>query len=68
MPAFLDEDSRHVGRDAEADIDGIAVSQLLRNAPRDDLGDIEFRHLERRQRPENLARDGRIIGVCVVWS
>ena len=47
MPAFLDEDARHVGRDAEADVDRIAVAQLLRDAPGDDLGDIELRRLER---------------------
>ena len=37
VPALLDQDARHVGRDAEADVDRIAVAQLLRDAPRDDL-------------------------------
>ena len=61
MPAFLDQDARHVRRDAEADIDGVAVPQFLRDAARDDFCDTEFRGFERRQRTEDLARDRRIV-------
>ena len=62
VTALLNEDPRHVGRNAKADVDRIAVAQLLRDAPGDDLGDVELRRLERRQRPKDLARDRRLIG------
>ena len=47
MAAFLDQDARHIGGDAKADVDGVAVAQLLRNAPRDYLGDVKLWDLER---------------------
>ena len=34
----------------------------MRDAARDDLGDVELRRLERRQRPEDLAGDRRFVG------
>ena len=34
----------------------------MRDAPRDHLLDVELRHAEGRQRPEDLARDRRIVG------
>ena len=37
------------------------VAQLLRDAPRDDLGDVELRRLERRQRSKDLARYRRLV-------
>ena len=43
VQAFLEEDARHVGRDAEAEIDGVAGLQLLRDAAGDDLLDVELR-------------------------
>ncbi len=46
---------------AEADIHRIAPAQLLRHPPRDDLADAEFGQLERGQRPEDFARDRRLI-------
>ena len=55
MLAFLDEDARHVGGNAEAEIDRVAGPQFLRDAPGDDLADAEFGQLERAQRPENLS-------------
>ena len=47
MPALFDQDPRHIGGDAEADVDGVPVAQLLRDPPRHDLGDVEFRRFER---------------------
>ena len=61
VPALLDENSRHVGGNAEADVDRIAVAQLLRHPPRDHLGDVELRRLERRQRAKDFARNGRLV-------
>ncbi len=61
VPAFFDQDARHVGGDAEADVDGVAVAQFLRDAAGDDLGDAERRRLERstaggRSRPKSRDR------------
>ena len=61
MPALLDQDARDIGGYAEADVDRVAIAQLLRHAPRDHLGDIEFWRLERGQRPEDFARDGWLV-------
>ena len=46
----------------KADVDRVAVAQFLRDAPRDHLGDVELRGLERGQRPEDFARNRRLIG------
>ena len=46
MLAFFDQDARHIGGNAKADIDGVAIAQLLRDAARDDFGDVEFRQFE----------------------
>ena len=46
MPAFLDENARHIRGNTETDVDGIAVAQLLRNTPRNHFSDIELRDLE----------------------
>ncbi len=62
VQALLDEDARHIGRDAEAEIDRPALLQLLRHAARDRLADPELHQGEARQRPEDFARDRRIIG------
>ena len=62
VPAFLDQDARHVGGYAETDVDGVAVAQFLRDPARDHFGDAERRGLERRERTEDLARDRRIVG------
>ena len=59
--AFLDQDARDIGRDAEADIDGVAVAQFLRDAAGDHLGDVEGRGLEARQRAAHLAGDGGVV-------
>ena len=61
MPALLDQDPGHVRGNAKADVDRIAIAQFLGYPPRDDLGDIELRRLERRQRPKDLARNGRFV-------
>ena len=64
MATLLDEDAWHVGRDAEADVDGPAGPQLHRDAARHDLGDVELGDAEGRQRPEQLSRDrGVILGL-----
>jgi len=42
VPALLDQDARDIGGNAEADVDRIAFAKLLRHAPCDHLGDVEF--------------------------
>ena len=61
MPALLDQDSGHIRRNAETDVDRIAVAQFLCDPSRDDFGDIELRRLEGRQRTKDLARNGRFV-------
>ena len=61
VQALLEQDARHIGRDAEAEIDGAAGLKLLRDAPRDDLLDVELRHAETVERTDQFARDRRII-------
>ena len=61
VAAFLDEDARHVGRNAKADVDRVALAQLLGDAAGDDLGNVELRQFERRQRPEDFAGNRRIV-------
>ena len=60
--AFLQKDAWHVGRDAEADVDGPAVRQFHGDAARDHLLDVEGGRAEGRERPEDLARDRRVVG------
>ena len=58
---FLEQDARHVGRDAEAEIDRAAGLKLLRDAARDDLLDVELRHAEAFERTHDLTRDRRVV-------
>src|SRR5581483_12332585 len=39
VPAFLDQNTRDVGRNAEPDVDRVAVTQLHRDAARDGFAD-----------------------------
>src|SRR6476620_192651 len=39
MAAFLEQDARHIGRDAETEVDRPALLQFLRHAARDDRAD-----------------------------
>ncbi len=64
VPALLEQDARHIGRDAEAEIDRPAG----RAAPAPTRRAITFCHVRSRagaktsQRPEDLAGDGRVVG------
>ena len=62
MAAFFQQDARHIGRDAEAEIDRPAGLQLEGDPARDGLGHVEGREAEGLQRAEDLAGDGRVIG------
>jgi len=53
MPLF-NQDARHIGGNAEADIDSIAVPQLLGNPTRNRLAHAKRRRLEARQREEDF--------------
>jgi hypothetical protein len=37
VPAFLDQDARDIGRDAETDIHGLAIAHFLGDTPGDDF-------------------------------
>src|ERR1700722_5713819 len=64
MPPFLDQDAGHIGGDAKTDVDRVALSELLCNAPCDHFGGVELWRFERRQGPEDLAGDcGLVDGV-----
>ena len=47
VQAFLEEDARHIGGDAEAEVDRPALFQLLRHAAGDGLAGAEFHEAER---------------------
>ena len=53
--SFFNQDARHIGRDAEADIDGITIPQFLSNATCHRLADAKRRRLEGRQWAEDFA-------------
>ena len=61
VPTLLDQDPGHVRGNAEADVDRIAIAKFLGYPPCDDLGDIELRRLERRQRPKDFARNSGFV-------
>src|SRR5271165_6670338 len=42
VTAFLDQDSGNIGRNAEADVDGVSVAKLLGHAARDRLATSNF--------------------------
>ncbi len=46
MQPFFQQNSRHIRRDAEAEIDAASSLKLLSHTPGNHLLDIEFRHLE----------------------
>src|SRR5215468_5154163 len=59
VPALLDQNTRDVGRNAESDVDGVAVAKLQRDATRNGFIDVEFWHLERGDWPKDLTGNRR---------
>ena len=61
MQAFFKQNARHIGRDAEAEIDGASRLKFHGDTARDDFLDVEIRQREIFQWMENLAGYGRIV-------
>ena len=61
MPAFFQEDARHIGGNAKANIDGPAFLQLFGDPAGDDFRHTKIHHLEAVERPDHFAGNGRII-------
>ena len=61
VPAFLEQDARDVGGDAEPQVDRHAGGKLHGHAPRNDLLDRMLQRLEAVERAENLAGDGGVV-------
>jgi hypothetical protein len=58
---LLEQDPRHERRDAEAEVDGVAIHQLHRRAPGDDLVRPPLDRIKRVQRRLDLAAYGGVV-------
>ena len=61
VQSFFQQNSRHVGGNSEPDVDGPSVLQFLRDTARHDFSRTEIRNFETAQRPDELARNPRIV-------
>src|SRR5438132_1672360 len=62
VQSLFQQDARDEGREAEAEVDGVAVAEFHGRAPREDLVRPPWDGLKRRQRPAQLAADRWVVG------